>query len=45
MYEIQDCEDYQPQRAYLDEELVITKMMDTRTTAELKLELISMTQY
>ena len=32
MYEIQDCEDYQPCRMFLKEELAVTIMMDTRTT-------------
>ena len=31
-YEIQDCEDYQPCRMFLKEELAVTTMMDTRTT-------------
>ena len=31
-YEIQDCEDYQPCRMFLKEELAVTIMMDTRTT-------------
>ena len=31
-YEIQDCEDCQPCRMFLKEELAITIMMDTRTT-------------
>ena len=32
MYEIQECEDYQPCRMFLKEELAVTIMMDTRTT-------------
>ena len=32
-YEIQDCEDYQPCRMFLKEELAVTIMMDTRTKA------------
>ena len=32
MYQIEDCEDYQPCRIFLKEELVVTIMMDTRTT-------------
>ena len=35
-HEIQDCDDYQPCRAFLDEELVIRIMMDTRTTGAVK---------
>ena len=31
-YEIQDCEDYQPCRMFLKEELTVTIMMDTKTT-------------
>ena len=31
-YEIQDCEDYQPCRMFLKEELAVTIMMETRTT-------------
>ena len=31
-HEIQDCEDYQPCRMFLKEELAVTIMMDTRTT-------------
>ena len=32
MYEIQECEDYQPCRMFLKEELAVTIMMDTITT-------------
>ena len=31
-YEIQDCEDYQPCRMFLKEELTVAITMDTRTT-------------
>ena len=31
-YEIQDCEDYQPCRMFLKEELAVTTMIDTRTS-------------
>ena len=31
-HEIQDCEDYQPCRMFLKEELAVTIMMETRTT-------------
>ena len=32
-HEIQDCDDYQPCRVFLDEELVMKILIDTRTTA------------
>ena len=35
-HEIQDCEDYQPCRMFLKEELAVTIMMDTSTTKAVK---------
>ena len=34
--EIQDCDDYQPCRVFLEEELVMKILIDTRTTAVVK---------
>ena len=48
-YKIQDCEDYQPCRKFLKEELAVTIMMDTRAKKQLNLGLnlkaISTIQY